>query len=320
MSCPCCAKPSSSLLRGQWVEIRPLNEILATLDAEGKLDGVPFMPEMARHCGQRLRVFRRADKTCVEGHGVRLLGGAVFLEGLRCDGSLHGDCQRGCLMFWREAWLKPVEGQTAAADSWGEPKDKAAVEATAVDVAAIIPPQREDRFYCQSTELAAATTDFPPLNVRHYLEDLVRGELTFARMVRVLSRVFWNRLRRLIGLPPAGEIAGQQVRPPKGDLGLVVGQWVEVRSAREILETLDTGGKNRGLTFEIEMLDHCGRRYQVAYPVQRIILEQTGRMVELTNTVVLEGVACEGTCAKNCPRSNYFYWRECWLVPVDGPK
>src|SRR6516165_9997873 len=37
---------------GTLVRIRSAGEIAATLDAEGRLDGLPFMPEMAAHCGQ----------------------------------------------------------------------------------------------------------------------------------------------------------------------------------------------------------------------------------------------------------------------------
>ena len=92
--------------RGQSVTVRSLSEILATLDADAKLEGMPFMPEMASFCGKTFRVFRRAERTCVEGLGMRSMKNAVFLEGLRCDGSAHGGCQRGCLFFWKEAWLK----------------------------------------------------------------------------------------------------------------------------------------------------------------------------------------------------------------------
>ena len=65
------------------------------------------------------------------------------------------------------------------------------------------------------------------------------------------------------------------------------------------------------------MVEHCGRRYRVAFPLRKIISQQTGEMIELDGTVVLEGVACQGTCARNCPRNNYFYWREIWLRKVD---
>src|SRR6266851_9309611 len=47
---------------GEWVKVRYFAEISATLDGEGRLDGLPFMPEMLRHCGQRHRVFRRVEK------------------------------------------------------------------------------------------------------------------------------------------------------------------------------------------------------------------------------------------------------------------
>ena len=39
-------------------------------------------------------------------------------------------------------------------------------------------------------------------------------------------------------------------------------------------------------------------------------------MVRLNNTVILEGLTCEGICFRNCPRANYFYWREIWLRRV----
>ena len=36
-------------------------------------------------------------------------------------------------------------------------------------------------------------------------------------------------------------------------------------------------------------------------------------MIKLANTVALKGVTCRGLCMKNCPRSNYLWWREVWL-------
>ncbi|MGZ6194238.1 MAG: hypothetical protein ACXWML_03305, partial [Candidatus Binataceae bacterium] len=52
---------------GELVEIRRPEEILASLDVEGKLDGLPFMPEMQSYCGQRFLVSHRADSTCAGG-------------------------------------------------------------------------------------------------------------------------------------------------------------------------------------------------------------------------------------------------------------
>ena len=43
---------------GEFVEVRSAAEILATLDEDGCVDGMPFMPEMLQFCGRRLRVRR----------------------------------------------------------------------------------------------------------------------------------------------------------------------------------------------------------------------------------------------------------------------
>src|SRR4051812_22220842 len=97
------------LKAGDWVEVRSKEEILRTLDWQAELDGMPFMPEMLQFCGKRFMVSKRAHKTCDTVFPVRgrRLDGAVHLE-TRCDGSAHGGCQAGCLIFWKEGWLRPV--------------------------------------------------------------------------------------------------------------------------------------------------------------------------------------------------------------------
>ena len=98
-----------------WVEVKSPAAITQTLDEDGSLDGLPFMPEMAEMCGQRFRVMRQAEKTCFEvGHGAyttrEFLNNDVFLlKGLRCSGTNHDGCQRLCAIFWKRAWLKKVE-------------------------------------------------------------------------------------------------------------------------------------------------------------------------------------------------------------------
>src|SRR5690242_18854317 len=101
------------LSAGEWVEVRSREEILATLDEKGQLEKLPFMPEMFQFCGRRFQIWKRAHKTCdtVNKTGGRRLDNAVHLEELRCNGGAHGNCQAGCLIFWREEWLKPVAGK-----------------------------------------------------------------------------------------------------------------------------------------------------------------------------------------------------------------
>jgi hypothetical protein len=43
------------LRAGDWVEVRTREEILSGLDENGRLEGLPFMPEMFNYCGQRFR-------------------------------------------------------------------------------------------------------------------------------------------------------------------------------------------------------------------------------------------------------------------------
>ncbi len=308
----CCACEHAGSLachRGETVTVRSLEEILATLDADGKLEGILFTPEMARFCGATFRVFRRAERTCVEGSAdLRRLEGAVFLEGVRCNGSAHDGCQRGCLLFWKEAWLKPGDGQAG---------DIAAEHALSV---AQLPTRRGDRYYCQSTELAAATSELPPGDLGYFYHDFRTNETTPWRFLYILGlRTVDFLWRRLFGRERASRPTGPRRKTDTAELDLQPGELVEVRSAEEIKATLDSEGRNRGLTFEPEMLRCCGRRYRVLTPVRRIIVETTGKMVELTNTVILDGVTCQGIYAKNCPRSHYLYWREAWLKRTCDP-
>jgi hypothetical protein len=96
-------------------------------------------------------------------------------------------------------------------------------------------------------------------------------------------------------------------------LGLEPGELVEIKSRDEIETTLTAEGENRGLFFELEMLRYCGRRYRASFHLRKIISEQTGKMVHLNDTVVLDGVTCKETCSANRPREDHFYWREIWL-------
>ena len=50
---------SGCVRSGDLVSLRPPEEILATLDEQGCLDGVPFMPEMLRFFGRRSGSMRR---------------------------------------------------------------------------------------------------------------------------------------------------------------------------------------------------------------------------------------------------------------------
>ena len=103
-------------------------------------------------------------------------------------------------------------------------------------------------------------------------------------------------------------------------LHLAPGDWVEVRSAKEIFATLDAQGKSRGLRFTPEMLKFCGRRLRVYKSLDKILLEATGELRKIkTPTVLLEGVFCDGKAHGGCDRSCFCFWREAWLRRL-GPQ
>ncbi|MEN6450140.1 MAG: hypothetical protein ABFC96_06595 [Thermoguttaceae bacterium] len=313
--------------RGQSVTIRDMDEILETLDAEGRFEGMPFMPEMAAFCGKTFRVHRRAERTCVEGTGTRRLSGTVLLDGLRCDGSAHAGCERGCLFFWKEVWLKPADlsagdcpdSRVRENETPGSPAAQA--DPTELEAVSQLPTTRDGRFFCQSTELAGATTDLPPGKLWPYWTDLRTGELRPRLFAHFLWMSLVNGLWRKMHGRAFHELTGPQKKTLTDELNLEPGEWVEIKSAAEIAATLDPQGRNRGLAFEREMALHCGRRYRVAKPIRTIIVEETGKMVQLANTVILEGLICQGVCSANCPRANHLYWREIWLRRVmPGPE
>jgi hypothetical protein len=295
--------------RGELVEVRARDEIVATLDADGKLDGLPFQPEMLDLCGGKFNVYRRAEKVFLDMHyRVAALKDTVLLADLRCDGKDHGGCKMGCLLLWKEAWLKPASGESTIRgdDSRG---GNSSVEAR-------LPVAKGDHYSCQATELVAATSPVAWWDIRQYVRDLASSELTPRQFARMLMLSAYNKTMRILGRPPYGEVYGRQTKTPACSLNLIPGELVEVKTKGEIRDTLDSQGKNRGLGFGGNMVDYCGGRYRVANRVDRLILEWSGEMRNLTDTVSLEEVTCDGLDKRGCPRLCYHLWREIWLKRV----
>lgn len=295
------------LQRGEEAEVRGLAEIRATLDAGGMLDGMPFMPEMERFAGRRARVWRRADRVCVEGSPTqRRLRDTVFLEDLRCDGAAHAGCQRACLLLWNEAWLRRPGA--------GTPKP---APPAPLNAAPPPPPARNrNRFFCQSTALLMASTALPAWRPEQYLRDLATGNLTPGELVRSFAGNLRAKFETLVSRRIR---ESRSSRTPSESLRLAVGDWVEVKSLSEIKATLNARRMNRGLAFTPGMRNYCGGRFRVARRLERMVREATGEMRGLTDTVVLESVLCDGFCTRGCPRANLLYWREIWLRRAPAP-
>lgn len=95
---------------GELVEIKSIDDILATLGPDRKHKGLLWMTGMRKFCGKRYKVFKRVENILLETNGdSRKMKNTVILEGVMCDGAEFGDCDRSCFHFWREVWLKRVE-------------------------------------------------------------------------------------------------------------------------------------------------------------------------------------------------------------------
>ena len=91
---------------GELVRVRSQEEIERTLDAEGRLTGLYYMPSMRKYSGCQFRVYKKVKKIILETTGQlrEMRSPTVFLEGVTCDG-----CDRECFCFWREDWLERVK-------------------------------------------------------------------------------------------------------------------------------------------------------------------------------------------------------------------
>lgn len=349
-----------SLKIGELVEVRGEEEILATLDERGRLDSLPFMPEMLQYCGQRMRVYKLAMKACdsISNTGMYRMERAVHLTGARCDGAAHGGCLAGCLLYWKEAWLKrvdPNEPETAPAPVPATEAPAAVAPAAAVAagpagrngeaprctrdllLVATRAEQQDDSgeaiYSCQATEMPrAASVHISAWDVRQYVRDVGSGNAKALPMLRSLLIMTYNKYQKVSKrvLPRRLLINGGESfrfvrgtvegKTPKEVLDLQPGELVEIKSKEEILATLDNTGHNRGLRFDVEELRYCGTRARVLRHVNRIVDEGTGKIIRLPNDcVILEGVICPGDYHQYCPRSIYPFWREIWLRRVEEP-
>jgi hypothetical protein len=295
-----------SLLPGDWVEVLSASEIVQSLDEDGTVAGLPFMPEMLPFAGRRFKVVQRATRTCLYPPltPFPMLADSVVLEGLRCDGSRHGGCELGCMFLWKESWLRPVDGDG--------PADQLASSEAVPDLQVTRPGQPET-FVCQATELPRATTPGPPLWSPGQYVHFVRDH-TYT--VRELTGLFWRIgsgkiMRRVRPRRPAAAPI-----PERSALDLQPGEWVEVKSQEEILSTLDADHLNKGLAFTGDMVQECGKRVQVLRRIETIIDERTGRLRKVGGTVLLDGSICDRNLG--CARGMPFLWRENWLHRVES--
>jgi hypothetical protein len=326
------------LRAGDWVIVRSKEEILSTLDADGRLEALPFQPEMFAFCGRRMRVAKVAHKTCdnIQKTGGRRMERAVHLQDGRCDGSAHGGCQADCVFFWKESWLRREHEEPATV------LRGVCTEADVVHGARPLRNQTSDDpiWVCQTTKLYDATTLLHWWDLRQYVRDVTSRNHATSHMIKLL---LFAGYRKLVGLGvgyrlliaafnafqkllggnpyPVGEGKIPDRKPtPTEILDLKPGEWVQVKPQEEILKTITRSGFNRGMRYDREMSKYCGRSYRVQMRVEKLINEVTGKMMTMKNPCIqLEDVYCRAECTEyrlGCPRASNTYWREIWLRRV----
>ena len=333
-----------TLCAGEWVQIRSKEEILRTLDKNGRLENMPLMPEMFAYCGKRMRVFKRAHKSCdtINPLSTRSMPNSVLLGNIRCDGSAHGGCEAQCAVFWKEAWLKPVSANAAAVTSTQSEREPAAGcteedvwKATKAEGA----PDGRTHYLCQATELPYYSTRIRTRHISQYVEDYTSGNVSLSEMFltacyfvfRFIGRPkfeanggayadFYDWFQRLWGGVPyprrQGKIKHGETEPV-APLNLQPGELVRIKPYEEILATINQENKNRNLFFDAEMVPYCGGVYRVRSRVEQFLDEKTGVMLKMkTAAVILEDVWCRSIYSDYrafCPRAIYSWWREAWL-------
>jgi len=176
------------------------------------------------------------------------------------------------------------------------------------------------------------------------VEDYTSGNVSLVRLATGLLYTVWrtvseaglgigtpvrwiyDRFQRAIGgspypLRPFGVPKGTAT--PRATIDVQQGEIVRVKPLPEILKTLDSNYRNRGLYFDPEMVPFTEHEYEVECRVKQIIDERSGKMLRFkTDAITLKGVVCDSRyayCRRFCPRAIPPYWREIWLdrVPAE---
>ena len=147
---------------------------------------------------------------------------------------------------------------------------------------------------------------------------------TLGKMLGFLADKLTGESKPMMSSPtPFGAVSSGDVatksRRPEEVLNLQPGEYVEVKSPKEILQTLDEDGRLNGLAYIPSMSEFSGKRFKVFKRMGTMFQEESGNVRRLRNTVLLDGVHCDGLLMR-CDRACFFYFREAWLRRVDGPK
>lgn len=253
-------------------------------------------------------------------------------------------------MFWKEAWLKRIDLKSATPNAAIGPGRRSCGAGCTEDVlhssirTGPAAGETEPTYVCQNTQIKHATQPLKWWDLRQYVEDYTSGNVRLSELAGGLFYSVWRTVAEAgIGIgspmrwvydrfalatgntpyPVRAYGVPEGTRVPKEQLDLQKGEIVRVKPYEEILKTLDSNYRNRGLYFDAEMVPFTERQYEVDRRQKQIIDEATCKMIRFkTDAIILKDAVCEArfsVCRRFCPRAIYPYWREIWLerVPKD---
>ena len=224
---------------GEWVVVRPAEEILATLDQNARFEELPFMPQMLQHCGGKFRVRKRAHKLCDTAFstGARQMADAVFLDDIRCDGEAFGGCEMKCTIVWKEAWLRRADQNVPLLSAAASDRLDRLVWA-GTRRASPAQTGNEPLYVCQATQLPVATKLLPWWKPRQYVEDYRSGNAPLSEIIsRLLFGIYAQLVASGVGLGTALRWIYNAIQSGRG------GSPYPVRAGR-----LPLGGRRRQWT------------------------------------------------------------------------
>lgn len=112
---------TGSLQEGDLVRVRPIREIVGTLNFRQKLGGCFFLEDMENFCGGEYVVEKKVGHFFDElAYRYYKTSDVVLLRNVCCTGNLplvKYTCNRSCLYFWKEAWLQKINSGKTGTDA-----------------------------------------------------------------------------------------------------------------------------------------------------------------------------------------------------------
>jgi hypothetical protein len=107
---------------GEWVRVKSIEQISATLNADNENRGLSFDPEMLKYCGRTAQVLRRVDQIIDESSGrmLAMKTPCIVLGDVVCTADYHRSCPRGVYPYWREIWLERVPAPPGTSQAPGD--------------------------------------------------------------------------------------------------------------------------------------------------------------------------------------------------------